>query len=105
MSSTAQLGSKHRSRLSHLQEDQVQALTRNLGTSHLTYGEGGMLVHKTVAGALYTAAAYLQATKAPADDPNAKLHRRQIKSLALAAKALNQGQATPGRSRDHVIIT
>ena len=89
MNSTTYPGSKHRSRLSGLPESQVEALTRNLDTSYYTHDETGRPVPKTAAGALYTAAAYLQATKPPAGDPNAELHRQQIKSLAMAAKALN----------------
>ena len=92
MSSTVNLSRKHQSRLSHLPEDQVEALTRNLGTSYYTYDEAGIPVPKTATGAIYTAAAYLQATKPLADDPNAQLHRQHIKSLALAAKASNQGR-------------
>ena len=95
MNSTTNMGSKHRSRLSGLPKSQVEALTRNLGTSYYTHDEAGRPVPKTAAGALYTAAAYLQATKSPAGDPNAELHRQQIKSLAMAAKALNQGQVAP----------
>ena len=83
----------------------MEALTQNLGTTYYTYDEVGMSVPKIAVGTIYTAAAYLQATKPPADDPNAQLHRQQIKSLALAAKTLNQGQVTLGRNRDCVIIT
>ena len=62
----------------------------------MTYDEEGVPVPKTAASALFTAAAYLEAIKPPADDPNAKLHRQQIKSLALAAKAIRQIPKTPG---------
>ena len=75
MNSTTYPGSKHRSRLSGLPESQVEALTRNLGTSYYTHDEAGRPVPKTAAGALYTAAAYLQVTKPSAGDPNAELHR------------------------------
>ena len=92
MNSTTYPGSRHRSRLSGLPESQVEALTRNLETSYYTHDEAGRPVPKTAAGALYTAAAYLHSTKPPAGDPNAELHRQQIKALAMAAKALNQGQ-------------
>ena len=68
MNSTTYPGSKHRSRLSGLPESQVEALTRNLGTSYYTHDETGRPVPKTAAGALYTTAAYLQATKPPAGD-------------------------------------
>ena len=91
MNSTTNMGSKHRSTLSGLPESQVEALTRNLGTSYYTHDEAGRPVPKTAAGALYTATTYLQATKPPAGDPNVELHHQQIKSLAMAAKALNQG--------------
>ena len=91
MNSTTNLGSKHRSRLSGLPESQVEALTRNLGVSYYTHDEVGRPIPKTAAGALYTFAGYLQATKPPAGDPNTELHRQQIKSLTMAAKALNQG--------------
>ena len=70
----------------------------------MTYDEEGVPVPKSVVGALFTAAAYLEAIKPPADDPNAKLHRQQIKSLALAAKAIRQIPKTPGGSRDRAIV-
>ena len=71
----------------------------------MTYDEEGVPVPKTAAGALFTAAAaYLEAIKPPADNPNAKLHRQQIKSLALAAKAIRQIPTAPGGSRDHAIV-
>ena len=70
----------------------------------MTYDEEGLPVPKTAAGALYTAAAYLEAIKPPADDPNAKLHCQQIKSLALAAKAIRQVPRTPGGSRDRALV-
>ena len=74
MNSTTNLGSKHRSRLSGLPEDQVEALTLNLGASYYTYDEASRPVPKTTTGAIYTAVAYLQATKPSAGDPNAELH-------------------------------
>ena len=80
----------------------MQALTHNLGQSVLTFNEEGIPVLKIVAGALYPAAAYLEAIKPPADDPNARLHRQQIKSPALAAKAINQ--KTPGGTQDRDIM-
>ena len=70
----------------------------------MTFDEEGVPVPKTAAGALFTAAAYLEAIKPPANDPNAKLHRQQIKSLALAAKAIHQISKTPGGSRDRAIV-
>ena len=56
MNSTTNMGSKHCSRLSGLQESQVEALTRNLETLYYTHDEAGRPVPETVAGALYTAA-------------------------------------------------
>ena len=105
MNSTTNLGSKHRSRLSGLPESQVEALTRNLGTSYYPHDEAGRPVPKTVVSALYTAVAYLQATKPPMGDPNAELHRQQIKALAMAAKALNQVQVAPVQNANRVVIT
>ena len=106
MNSTNYPSSRHRSRLSGLPESQVEALTRNLEKSYYEYDEAGRPVPKTAAGALYTAAAYLQSTKPPAGDPNAELHRQQIKALAMAAKALNQGQVAPVQNTTRgVVIT
>ena len=76
MNSTTYPGSRHRSRLSALRESQVEARTHNLGKSYYTHDEAGRPVPTTAAGALYTATAYLQATKPPAGDPNAELHRQ-----------------------------
>ena len=104
MSSTGRIDARPRSRLSRLAEDEREALTRNLGHSFMTFDEEGVPVAKTAAGALFTAAAYLEAIKPPADDPNAKLHRQQIKSLALAAKAIHQISKTPEGSRDRAIV-
>ena len=86
LSSTGRADTRPRSRLSHLSPDERAALTRNLGNSFMTYDEEGVPVPKIAAGALFTAAAYLEAIKPPADDPNAKLHRQQIKSLAPSSK-------------------
>ena len=52
MNSTTNMGSKHRSRLSRLPESQVEALSRNVGTSYYTHDETGRPVPKTAAGAL-----------------------------------------------------
>ena len=104
LSSTGRADTRPRSRLSHLSPGEKAALTRNLGNSFMTYDEEGLPVPKTAAGALYTAAAYLEAIKPLADDPNAKLHRQQIKSLALAAKAIRQVPRNPGGSRDRALV-
>ena len=104
LSSTGRADTGCRSRLSHLSPGEKAALTRNLGNSFMTYDEEGLPVSKTAVGALYTAAAYLEAIKPPADDPNAKLHRQHIKSLTLAAKAIRQVPRTPGGSRDRALV-
>ena len=40
----------------------------------------------------------------PANDPNAALHRQQLKSLALAAQAIQPEDKTPARNRDRDIV-
>ena len=75
-----------RSRLASLPEHERAQITRNL--SFMTEDADGIPVPKTAAGALFSVGAYLKALQPPADDPAAALPRQQLKSLALAAKAL-----------------
>ena len=44
-------------------------------------------------------ATYLKATQPPNSDPNAALHRQQIKSLHMAGVALATVEEHPGRSK------
>ena len=105
LSSTGRASPRGRSRLAHLPEDERAAITRNLGLSFMTHDDEGIPVPKTAAGALLSVGAYLKATQPPADDPNATLHRQQLKSLALAVQAIHPDAKTPGGSRDRNIVS
>ena len=102
LSSTGQAAPRQRTRLADLPENERAAITRNL--SFMTEDADGIPVPKTAAGALLSVGAYLKAMQPPADDPNAVLHRQQIKSLALAAKAIQPEDKISGGSRDRDIV-
>ena len=90
---------RSRSRLAHLTESERAALTRDLGVSFMTHDEDGIPIPKTAQGALMSVATYLKATQPPDGDPNAALHRQQIKSLHMAGGALATVEENPGGSR------
>ena len=71
----------------------------------MTHDDKGIPVPKTAASALFSVGAYLKAMQPPADGPNAALHRQQLKSLALAVKAIHPDANTPGGSRDRNIAS
>src|SRR6185369_5658854 len=102
LGSTRQPTPRPRSRLASLPEHEKAQITRNL--SFMTEDTDGIPVPKTTAGALFSVGAYLKALQPPADDPAAALHRQQLKSLALAAKALQPADKTPAKGRDRDII-
>ena len=103
LSSTGQAAPRQRSRLAGLPEHERAGITRNL--SFMTEDADGIPVPKTAEGVLISVGAYLKAMQPPADDPNAALHRQQLKSLALAAKAIRPDANTPGGSRDRNIVS
>ena len=90
---------RSRSRMAHLTESERAALTRDLGMSFMTHDEEGIPIPKTAQGALMSVATYLKATQPPDSDPNAALHRQQIKSLHMAGGALAIVEDYPGGSR------
>jgi hypothetical protein len=90
---------RSRSRLAHLTASERAALTRDLDVSFMTHDEDGIPIPKTAQGALMSVATYLKATQPPDSDPNAALHRQQIKSLHMAGGALATVEEHPGGSR------
>ena len=88
--------------MASLPEYERAQITRNL--SFMTEDADGIPVPKTAAGALFSVGAYLKALQPPADDPAAALHRQQLKSLALAAEALQPEDQTPAKRRDRHIV-